>query len=72
MKDQLFSELVESVREGGSILRGKATPSSQASRGSMGCCAAKANRVTVERSPSNAVDERQLVSSATCGVSLRR
>jgi putative transcriptional regulator len=27
MKDELFSELVESVREGGSILKGEAPPS---------------------------------------------
>ena len=27
MKDDLFNELVESVREGGKILRGKAKPS---------------------------------------------
>lgn len=27
MKDELFSELIESVREGGKILRGKAKPS---------------------------------------------
>ena len=27
MKDELFSDLVESVREGGSILKGKVTPS---------------------------------------------
>jgi len=26
MKDELFNELVESVREGGAILRGEATP----------------------------------------------
>ena len=28
MKDELFNELVASVREGGAILRGKAAPSS--------------------------------------------